>query len=164
MVRICAFPDCDCPPFFCKESSMYQPWLSLAINASRLAFETQQVIALRMARLAHGRVFARPRGQAHDFREDRHSARSRICRLVARPYRPRCSRDRYRRHPPLPEACPQQRKALVQTIAMSPACRLWTWLQSAFFDADINEPSGCNAALPVARRRSVPVVAALWKW
>ena len=33
---------------------MYQPWLSLAINASRLAFETQQVIALRMARLAHG--------------------------------------------------------------------------------------------------------------
>ena len=33
---------------------MYKPWLSLAINATRLAFETQQVIALRMATLAMG--------------------------------------------------------------------------------------------------------------
>ena len=33
---------------------MYEPWLSVAINATRLAFETQQVIALRMAALAMG--------------------------------------------------------------------------------------------------------------
>jgi len=33
---------------------MYAPWFSLAISSARLVFETQQVIALRMATLARG--------------------------------------------------------------------------------------------------------------
>ena len=33
---------------------MFNPWFSLATDVARLAFETNQVIALRMARLAVG--------------------------------------------------------------------------------------------------------------
>ena len=38
---------------------MYNPWLTLAYDAARLGFEAQQVIALRLVRLAGGGASAK---------------------------------------------------------------------------------------------------------